>query len=80
MLDAGCGAGAMSIELAARGARVIATDISPRLLDDARGLIRTDPHLVWFPGLAIVVTVLCVNYLGDGLRDALDPRQTRNKA
>ena len=36
VLDAGCGAGPMSIELASRGARVIATDISPRLLDVAR--------------------------------------------
>jgi magnesium-protoporphyrin O-methyltransferase len=36
VLDAGCGAGPMSIELAARGARVIANDISPRLLDVAR--------------------------------------------
>jgi magnesium-protoporphyrin O-methyltransferase len=36
VLDAGCGAGPMSIELAARGARVIATDISPRLLEVAR--------------------------------------------
>ncbi|MGH9137969.1 MAG: ABC transporter permease [Acidimicrobiales bacterium] len=50
------------------------------LLTSARGQLRTDPHLVWFPGLAIVFLVLCVNYLGDGLRDALDPRQTRNKA
>jgi peptide/nickel transport system permease protein len=30
-----------------------------------------------FPGLAILITVLCVNYLGDGLRDALDPKQRR---
>lgn len=50
------------------------------LLSTVQGQIRTDPHLVWFPGLAIVVTVLCVNYLGDGLRDAFDPRQARNKA
>jgi peptide/nickel transport system permease protein len=33
------------------------------------------PWLVWFPGLAILITVLCVNFLGDGLRDALDPHQ-----
>jgi peptide/nickel transport system permease protein len=33
------------------------------------------PWMIWFPGLAIVVTVLCVNFLGDGLRDALDPKQ-----
>jgi peptide/nickel transport system permease protein len=32
------------------------------------------PHLVLWPGLAIFITVLCINYLGDGLRDALDPR------
>jgi ABC-type dipeptide/oligopeptide/nickel transport system permease subunit len=32
------------------------------------------PHLVIFPGLAIVITVLAFNLLGDGLRDALDPR------
>ncbi len=33
------------------------------------------PYLVWAPGLAIVLTVLCVNFIGDGLRDALDPKQ-----
>lgn len=33
----------------------------------------TEPWLVWFPGLMILVTVLAVNFLGDGLRDALDP-------
>ena len=31
-------------------------------------------HLTVFPGLAIVITVLALNLLGDGLRDALDPR------
>ena len=36
-------------------------------------------HVVWFPGLAIVITVLCVNYLGDGLRDAFDPRSGRTR-
>lgn len=36
-------------------------------------LIRTFPHLVIYPGLAIMVTVLGFNLLGDGLRDALDP-------
>ena len=35
------------------------------------------PWLVLFPGLAILITVLCVNYLGDGLRDALDPKQRK---
>ena len=37
----------------------------------------TQPWLVWFPGLMILVTVLAVNYLGDGLRDALDPTGRR---
>ena len=32
--------------------------------------------LVVFPGLALIITVLSVNFLGDGLRDALDPTQT----
>lgn len=32
------------------------------------------PHLAIFPGLAIAGTVLAVNLVGDGLRDALDPR------
>jgi peptide/nickel transport system permease protein len=45
------------------------------LLNDARGLIKISPGLTWFPGLAILVAVLCVNFLGDGLRDALDPHQ-----
>jgi peptide/nickel transport system permease protein len=35
------------------------------------------PWLVVFPGLAILLVVLCVNYLGDGLRDALDPKQRK---
>ncbi len=39
-----------------------------------RNQIFTAPHLVWFPGIAIVLTVLGFNLLGDGLRDALDPR------
>ena len=32
------------------------------------------PHLVIFPGIAIMITVLAFNLLGDGLRDSLDPR------
>jgi peptide/nickel transport system permease protein len=50
------------------------------LLSDTKSQLRSHGHVVWFPGLAIVLTVLCVNYLGDGLRDALDPRQKKNKA
>ncbi len=45
------------------------------LLSNSQDLLSTYPFLVWFPGLAIVLTVLCVNFIGDGLRDALDPKQ-----
>ena len=45
------------------------------MLADARSLIRSAPWVVTFPGLAILITVLAFNLLGDGLRDALDPRQ-----
>ena len=44
------------------------------MLSNARSFMRTAPHLVIFPGLAIAVTVLSLNLLGDGLRDALDPK------
>ncbi|MCH7788932.1 MAG: ABC transporter permease [Acidobacteria bacterium] len=47
------------------------------MLDSAKSFIETEPYLVWFPGLAIVITVLCVNFVGDGLRDALDPTQRK---
>lgn len=45
------------------------------LLNSNRTVMLLAPHLVFFPGLAILITVLCVNFLGDGLRDALDPHQ-----
>jgi len=45
-----------------------------RMLFDAQTRIAVAPHLALFPGLAIVVTVLGLNLLGDGLRDVLDPR------
>jgi peptide/nickel transport system permease protein len=50
------------------------------MLEDGRGLMTLAGWLVWFPGAAILVTVLCVNFLGDGLRDALDPTQRRVRA
>jgi len=50
------------------------------MLFDSKGYTTTAPWLVLFPGLGILVTVLCVNYLGDGLRDALDPTQRRVRA
>jgi peptide/nickel transport system permease protein len=45
------------------------------MLAESRDLATTAPWLVWFPGLAILITVLCVNFFGDGLRDAFDPTQ-----
>ena len=44
------------------------------MLADGRTYILTYPHIALFPGLAITLTVLAFNLLGDGLRDALDPR------
>jgi peptide/nickel transport system permease protein len=46
------------------------------MLAESRDLATVAPWLVWFPGLAILLTVLCVNFLGDGLRDAFDPTQS----
>jgi ABC-type dipeptide/oligopeptide/nickel transport system permease subunit len=47
------------------------------MLSAERNQVFTAPHLVFFPGLAITLTVLSFNLLGDGLRDALDPRLAR---
>ena len=44
------------------------------MLSAARTYMRDYPHMVIFPGLAIMVTVLALNLFGDGLRDALDPK------
>lgn len=44
------------------------------MLSEGRKFITNYPHLVLYPGLAIAVTALSLNLMGDGLRDALDPR------
>jgi peptide/nickel transport system permease protein len=44
------------------------------IISDGQGLLYTRPWVAIAPGLAIVATVLCLNVLGDGVRDALDPR------
>jgi ABC-type dipeptide/oligopeptide/nickel transport system permease subunit len=44
------------------------------MLSEERNSVFNAPHLVFFPGFAIMLTVLSFNLLGDGLRDALDPR------
>ena len=48
------------------------------MLSEGRNYVFTAPHLVFFPGFAIMLTVLGFNLLGDGMRDALDPRLNRN--
>jgi len=47
-----------------------------RLLADARDYLDIAPHWALFPGVAIFLAVISINYIGDGLRDALDPRKT----
>jgi len=44
------------------------------MLADGKAYIRLYPHMITFPGIAIALTVLAVNLIGDGLRDALDPK------
>lgn len=46
-----------------------------RMLSEGRGFFEQAPWMAIFPGLAIVVTVMAFNFVGDGLRDALDPQQ-----
>ena len=47
------------------------------MLSGARQFIRQCPHMVIAPGMAIAITILALNLLGDGLRDALDPKLKR---
>ena len=44
---------------------------------DAQNFLDLAPHWAIFPGLMIFLIVLSINYIGDGLRDALDPRKTQ---
>jgi peptide/nickel transport system permease protein len=48
-----------------------------RLISDNQGAFQTRPWLFWWPGLFIILIALCVNFIGDGLRDAFDPRGKR---
>ncbi|MGH3527504.1 MAG: ABC transporter permease [Pseudonocardiaceae bacterium] len=47
------------------------------LVSDAQTAVDTRPWLFFFPGVFIIVIALTINFIGDGLRDALDPQQTR---
>jgi peptide/nickel transport system permease protein len=44
------------------------------LLTDARATMTQQPWLTWLPGMMIVVTAMCDNFVGDGMRGALDPK------
>ena len=44
------------------------------MLNAGKQYLQTYPHMLIFPGLMIMITVLALNLFGDGLRDALDPR------
>jgi len=48
------------------------------MLADSREFIRSDPWIVALPGLAILITVVAINLVGDGLRDAFDPKLRRS--
>lgn len=69
-----------SLLMSAAGLSFIGMGIQPpspewgAMLNDAMDYMRIAPHLVIFPGLAIVLTALSFNLLGDGLSEALDPR------
>jgi ABC-type dipeptide/oligopeptide/nickel transport system permease subunit len=47
------------------------------LINQNQGAFGTRPWLFWWPGAFIVVICLCINFIGDGLRDAFDPRQKK---
>jgi len=49
-----------------------------RMLSEGRGFLRQAPWMGIFPGLAIMLSVMGFNFLGDGLRDLLDPRSSRS--
>ncbi len=48
-----------------------------QLINQYQGSFATRPWLFWWPGLFIIIIALCVNFIGDGLRDAFDPRQRK---
>jgi peptide/nickel transport system permease protein len=48
-----------------------------KMIDDARLAMQTAPHMLIFPAIAIALTVLAFNFIGDGLREYLDPRQRK---
>ncbi|MEY2677231.1 MAG: hypothetical protein RL510_1251 [Actinomycetota bacterium] len=60
------------------GFGVTAPDVSlGSLISQYQSSFNTRPWLFWYPGAFIITIALCVNFIGDGLRDAFDPRQKR---
>lgn len=60
------------------GFGVTAPDVSLGLLISTyQDAFTTRPWLFWYPGIFIITIALCINFIGDGLRDAFDPRQRR---
>ena len=60
------------------GFGVVAPDVSlGSLISQYQESFTTRPWLFWYPGIFIVTIALCINFIGDGLRDAFDPRQRR---
>jgi peptide/nickel transport system permease protein len=60
------------------GFGVVAPDVSlGSLISQYQESFTTRPFLFWYPGVFIITIALCINFIGDGLRDAFDPRQRR---
>jgi len=60
------------------GFGIVAPDISlGQIISEYNEAFKTRPWLFWYPGLFIVLIALAINFIGDGLRDAFDPRQRR---
>ena len=64
----------------AAGRAVVAEASLGLLINEHKNELATLPWLCWFPFAFIVLISLSVNVIGDGLRDALDPRQKRQRA
>lgn len=47
------------------------------MFDSAVKFIQTAPWLWFFPGMLMLITILCIDFVGDGLRDSYEPRSTR---
>jgi ABC-type dipeptide/oligopeptide/nickel transport systems, permease components len=73
-----------NVILAAAGLSFLGLGVQPltpewgAMLNAGRNFVTTHPHLMIFPGLMIMITVLAFNYFGDGLRDELDQKTNSN--